>query len=330
MGNGKKYAQEQPGFAHYPLPITHYLIAVALLAAMMSGCGTVGKRDVSRAPPARGGGYYLDDGPGANPPADLDSLADAVPRREPLHRGASRPYSVMGRDYMPLTTLGPYRARGIATWYGRRYHGKTTSIGEPYDMYAMTAAHTTLPIPSYARVTHLASGKAVVVRINDRGPFVGDRLIDLSYAAAHRLGVLATGSAMVEVESIVPGMAPPALAETPAPLRQEPAPVAAAVVPASVMEPAAASTPPAPEVPILSGASGVYLQLGAFGSKDNAENFLTRLKLQVDWLADRLDVLSRDGLHRVRAGPYASSIEARRIAERVSETLGIKPLVLNR
>jgi len=301
---------------------------------MMGGCSTATKREpaVSKAPPApRGGGYYLDDGPGANPPADLDSVADAVPRREPLHRGASRPYSVMGRDYTPMTTLGPYRARGIATWYGRRYHGKTTSIGEPYDMYAMTAAHTTLPIPSYARVTHLASGKAVVVRINDRGPFVGDRLIDLSYAAAHRLGVLATGSAMVEVESIVPGMAPPVLAETPAPLRQEPARApAAAVVPASVMEPAAASTPPAPEVPILSGASGVYLQLGAFGSKDNAENFLTRLKLQVDWLADRLDVLSRDGLHRVRAGPYASSIEARRIAERVSETLGIKPLVLNR
>ena len=301
---------------------------------MMGGCSTATKREpaVSKAPPApRGGGYYLDDGPGANPPADLDSVADAVPRREPLHRGASRPYSVMGRDYTPMTTLGPYRARGIATWYGRRYHGKTTSIGEPYDMYAMTAAHTTLPIPSYARVTHLASGKAVVVRINDRGPFVGDRLIDLSYAAAHRLGVLATGSAMVEVESIVPGMAPPVLAETPAPLRQEPARApAAAVVPASVMEPAAASTPPAPEVPILSGASGVYLQLGAFGSKDNAENFLTRLKLQVDWLPDRLDVLSRDGLHRVRAGPYASSIEARRIAERVSETLGIKPLVLNR
>ena len=301
---------------------------------MMGGCSTATKREpaVSKAPPApRGGGYYLDDGPGANPPADLDSLADAVPRREPLHRGASRPYSVMGRDYTPMTTLGPYRARGIATWYGRRYHGKTTSIGEPYDMYAMTAAHTTLPIPSYARVTHLASGKAVVVRINDRGPFVGDRLIDLSYAAAHRLGVLATGSAMVVVESIVPGMAPPVLAETPAPLRQEPARApAAAVVPASVMEPAAASTPPVPDVPILSDASGVYLQLGAFGSKDNAENFLTRLMLQVDWLADRLDVLSRDGLHRVRAGPYASSIEARRIAERVSETLGIRPLVLHR
>jgi rare lipoprotein A len=180
-------------------------------------------------------------------------------------------------------------------------------------------------------VSNLANGKAVVVRINDRGPFVGDRLIDLSYAAAHRLGVLATGSAMVEVESMIPGVAPPVLAETPAPLRQEPVrEPAVAVAPASATEPAAASAPPVPEVPILSDASGVYLQLGAFGSKDNAENFLARLMLQVDWLADRLDVLSRDGLHRVRAGPYANSVEARRIAERVNETLGIRPVMLTR
>jgi rare lipoprotein A len=309
----------KPGF------ITRHFVLAALLAAMMTGgCGTVPKRDssVSKAPPARGGGYYLDDGPGANPPADLDAIPDAVPRREALHRGASRPYTVMGRDYTPMTSLGPYRARGVATWYGRRYHGKATSIGEPYDMYAMTAAHTTLPIPSYARVTHLASGRSVVVRVNDRGPFVGDRLIDLSYAAAHRLGVVATGSTMVEVESIVPGIAPPVLAENPAPSRQETASTAPAP------EVAAAAPLPVPEVPILSDAGGVYLQLGAFGSKDNAENFLARLMLQVDWLADRLSVFSRDGFHRVRAGPYPDSVAARRIAERVSETLGIRPVML--
>jgi rare lipoprotein A len=235
----------------------------------------------------------------------------------------------MGRDYTPMTRLAPYRARGLATWYGRRYHGRSTSSGEPYDMYAMTAAHPTLPIPSYARVTHLGNGSSVVVRINDRGPFIGERLIDLSYAAAHRLGVVATGSAMVEVESIVPGEAPPTLADTltrPEPAREP----AAAVSPAAAPQPAPLVAVPAPEMPVLSDANGVYLQLGAFGSKDNAENFRVRLMLQVDWLADRLDVASRDGLHRVRAGPYASADEARRIAERVSETLGIKPVVLSR
>jgi rare lipoprotein A len=260
-------------------------------------------------------------------------VPDAVPRRETLHRGTARPYTVMGRDYTPMTSLAPYRARGIATWYGRRYHGKPTSSGETYDMYAMTAAHTTLPIPSYARITHLANGKSVVVRINDRGPFVGERLVDLSYTAAYKLGVLATGSAMVEVETIIPGIAPPVIAEAPAPRQPDPVrETAIAVAPPTATEPAEATTPyaSATEVPVLSDAGGVYLQLGAFGSQDNAQNFLTRLMLQVDWLAERLQVSPRDGLYRVRAGPYASPAEARRIAERIGETLGIRPVVLTR
>jgi rare lipoprotein A len=174
---------------------TQHLVAASLLAAMLSGCGT---------PATRPGGYYLDDGPGGKPPANLDSIPDAVPRVEPINRGTARPYVVMGRSYTPMTSLAPYKARGIATWYGRRYHGKQTASGERYDMYAMTAAHTTLPIPSYARVTNLANGKSVVVRINDRGPFVDGRIIDLSYTAAHKLGVLAGGNARVEVEALVP------------------------------------------------------------------------------------------------------------------------------
>src|SRR6185436_1861118 len=124
---------------------------------------------------------------------------------EPLKSGAMRPYVVMGQSYTPMTELTPYKARGSASWYGRRYHGKQTSSGEVYDMYSMSAAHPVLPIPSYARVTHLASGKSVIVRINDRGPFIDSRLIDLSYTAAYKLGVLAGGSALVEVEAIIPG-----------------------------------------------------------------------------------------------------------------------------
>ncbi len=155
-------------------------------------------------PPARGA-YYKDDGPGDNPPANLGAITDAVPRTEPLHRYANRPYQRFGRDYTPLTSVGEFRQSGIASWYGRRFHGQPTSSGELYDMYAMTAAHPTLPIPSYARVTNLANGRSVVVRINDRGPFHSDRVIDLSYAAAWKLGIVEAGSGRVVIEAVLPG-----------------------------------------------------------------------------------------------------------------------------
>jgi rare lipoprotein A len=162
------------------------------LALLLAGC-------------ASHGGYYKDDGPGGPPPVDLDRLADAKPRREPLNPGANTPYTALGRKYVPYTALQPYRARGVASWYGRKFQGRRTASGERYDMYAMTGAHTVLPIPSYARVTNLANGRSVVVRINDRGPFHADRIIDLSYAAAYKLGYVNAGSAKVEVEAILPG-----------------------------------------------------------------------------------------------------------------------------
>ena len=152
-------------------------------------------------------GYYKDDGPGDTPPANLDAIPDPVPRAEPLHRFANRPYSVFGREYVPATSLRPYKERGVASWYGRKFHGEKTSTGEVYDMYAMTAAHPTLPLPSYARVTNVATGKSVIVRVNDRGPFLHNRVIDLSYAAAHRVGIAQKGSGEVEVEAILPGTA---------------------------------------------------------------------------------------------------------------------------
>jgi rare lipoprotein A len=304
MSNERKRLKKVSRFTHYPLPITHFSIVAVVLAATMSGCGTPAKRTppVSTAP----GGYYLDDGPGATRPADLDKIREPVPRLEPLNRGTSQPYVVMGRRYTPMTALAPYKARGIATWYGRRYHGRQTASGEVYDMYAMTAAHPILPIPSYARVTNLQNGKSVVVRINDRGPFVDGRIIDLSYTAAHRIGVLAGGSARVEVESIIPG-------------------AAGAAAPARLPPPAKA-----PQVPVTVDASGVYLQLGAFGSRENAENYLTRLKAEVNWLAQALHIFPRDGLFRVHAGPYPNQAEAHTIADRISETLGVRPFVLTR
>jgi rare lipoprotein A len=302
-----------------------FILGAALAATMLlSGCGSTPpqRETVSKSPPARSGGYYLDDGPGANPPADLDGIPDAVPRVEPIRGATSRPYTVMGRSYSPMSSLQPYTARGIATWYGRRYHGKPTSSGEIYDMYAMTAAHTTLPIPSYARVTHLASGKSVVVRINDRGPFVDGRIIDLSYTAAHRLGVLTGGSAMVEVEAIIPGSAP---ASPPvATAKPEPEPVV--TPPAAVVAP---PPPTPPSIPVTADAGRYFLQLGAFGSRENAENFRSRLQASLG-AADNLHIQARDQLYRVHAGPYASQVEARSAADRLGEALGVKPIVLTR
>jgi rare lipoprotein A len=152
----------------------------------------------------RPGGYYKDDGPHERPPANLERVADAVPRSEPLHKFANRPYEALGRRYVPLTSVQRFRQSGLASWYGKRYHGQKTSSGETYDMYAMSAAHPTLPIPSYVRVTNLANGRSVVVRVNDRGPFKSERVIDLSYVAAYKLGFIQAGQARVEVEAIVP------------------------------------------------------------------------------------------------------------------------------
>jgi len=166
----------------------------AALAITLAACSSAPKK----------GGYYKDDGPGANPPANLDSIPDARPRSEPLHKFANRPYEVFGRKYVPLASVQPYHQRGVASWYGKRFHGQKTASGETYDMYAMSAAHPILPIPSYARVTSVRSGKQVIVRINDRGPFHSNRAIDLSYAAAYRLGFIGTGSGEVEIEAIVP------------------------------------------------------------------------------------------------------------------------------
>jgi rare lipoprotein A len=297
----------------------------------------------------RSGGYYLDDGPGANPPADLDGIPDAVPRPEPLRPANARPYVAMGMSYRPMTALEPYKARGLATWYGRRYHGKPTASGEPYDMYAMTGAHTTLPIPSYARVTNLKTGRSVVIRINDRGPFFEGRIVDVSYTAAHKIGILA-GATMVEVEAIIPDggvdniaarttsrppVPQPAAAIPPPPVVEKPMAGAApapderiAAAPPPVVVPAPPVATVLPQTSVTTEGGRVFLQLGAFASRENADGFLARIKSRADWLPAQ--IISRDGLHRVQAGPYASQAEARDNAERVVQAFGIKPLIQTR
>ena len=169
--------------------------APILIFMLLAACGSASKK----------GGYYKDDGPESNPPKNLDRVADAQPRAEPLNRAANRPYEVFGKKYVPLSKVQPYHQRGVASWYGKKFHGQKTSSGETYDMYAMTAAHPILPIPSYARVTSVRSGKQVIVRVNDRGPFHASRIIDLSYVAAYKLGYIQAGAAEVTIEAIVPG-----------------------------------------------------------------------------------------------------------------------------
>jgi rare lipoprotein A len=173
-----------------PIEATGTGLATALAALVLAGCASAPQRGAER------------DGPPAQPPAGLAQLPDAEPRLEAVRRGGpNKPYEALGREYVPITDDRPFAERGLASWYGRKFQGLPTSSGEPYDMYAMTAAHPTLPIPSYARVRNPANGREVVVRINDRGPFRPGRIIDLSYTAALKLDLL-RGVAPVEVERI--------------------------------------------------------------------------------------------------------------------------------
>ena len=329
----------------------------------------------------RSGGYYKDDGPGEKPPANLDQIVDAQPKAEPLHRYANRPYQVFGKEYVPLASVQAYRQRGVASWYGKKFHGQRTASGETYDMYAMSAAHPTLPIPSYARVTRVATGRSVIVRINDRGPFHQGRMIDLSYAAALKLGFAHLGSAEVELESIEPGQAvtptqqaatttapaaattapaatttPPAATTTPPPAATT-APAAtttAATIPAAevttplaaamtapaatttaaTIAPDAAPTPPAATTTehALSASerpAAVYVQVGAFSSRANAESLRSRLE-NAGWLKDTVQVLAIGNLWRLHVGPYRTQDDARPVAERIESQLSIKPLLVVR
>ncbi|MDD2699867.1 MAG: septal ring lytic transglycosylase RlpA family protein [Sideroxydans sp.] len=294
------------------------LIIILSSLALLSACSSIPRRDTGApaknkpAAAATGEGKYLaGDGPGADVPSNLDSIPDAVPKAEPLHRYANRPYSALGKTYTPLQTTGSYKERGIASWYGKKFHGQRTSIGDTYDMYGMTAAHPTLPVPSYARVTNLANGKSVIVRVNDRGPFLHDRIIDLSYAAAYKLGYVNNGSAEVEVESIaVDGSAPVAAVVT-APIVKTESVAAETVMP--VMPPDVAGK--------------VYLQLGAFKEKQGAESFLSRMRAELGDTGKNIILLRASGINRIQLGPYADSEEARRAANVLAGRLGFKPFV---
>lgn len=308
------------------LPRPWFLLPILLLALIMAGCSTTGTRK-GGAPVKQGGGYYKDDGPGDNPPADIEAIPDAVPRIERLASGPNKPYVVFGQRYVPNTDEVPFRQQGIASWYGRKFHGNATSSGEPYDMYAMTAAHPTLPIPSYARVTSKLNGRTVVVRVNDRGPFHSNRIMDLSYAAAYKLGIVGPGSGPVTVERILPSEIR-AMANQPAPVQSAAVETRATPIP-EVLSSA--------DLPPLSGghaargdapapASGIYLQLGAFSQQANAQSLASRVNEQLAGEAGTPAVIERtDQLYRVRIGPYASREAALEAVPQVNARTGILP-----
>jgi rare lipoprotein A len=299
------------------MPATFRRRAVlAACALLLSACGTSPPKPSSPSPssslPPLSGKYYSNDGPGDSPPANLDSIPDAVPKSEALHRFANRPYTVLGQDFVPATSLRPYKERGVASWYGRKFHGQKTAIGETYDMYAMTAAHPTLPLPSYAKVTNAATGKSVIVRVNDRGPFLHGRVIDLSYAAAHRVGLAGPGSGMVEVEAIIPGEPPVLMAAAPLP-------------PVERAEPPPPAPVPTPATPLSPG--GYAVQLGAFQNYANAQSFLTHVQGQLADARVEPRVREAGGLYRVYVGPYPDRDEARRIADRITSAFGMATAV---
>lgn len=337
------------------------IVLITLFCFGLSACGGVNtvkpnttapnannpnKPDVAATPSKKSGGYYLDDGPGDNPPADIDSIPDAIPRVEtPLPR-ANRPYVALGTRYTPFTSYTPYKAKGIASWYGRRYHGQKTSSGEVYDMYGMTGAHTILPLPSYAKVTNPENGKSVIVRINDRGPFHSDRIIDLSYAAAYKLRLVGKGSGLVEVEAIDASKYPnqyiykaeaATVATPPAkPLETAPvqgsttaAPVELATPPANAQSPqtlAADSSSTITEI----ASPGDYVQVGAFKIETNAEGL--KSKLAQNKLAENVSIHSwyNNGTYRVLLGPYASRQDAENAASDIKKVLGSNAIVIRR
>lgn len=327
------------------------LLAAAALAFLLAACGTSSQN--------RAGGYYMDDGPGSDIPPDIASLPDAVPRIEPHARANSRPYYVMGRTYTPIVGSQPFKQEGVASWYGRKFHGQRTANGERYDMYAMTAAHPTLPLPSYARVTRLDNGKSVVVRVNDRGPFLHSRVIDLSYAAAAKLGYINHGSARVRVEAIThdeirqaqrggattlavqdtpaPDVAapPPLTTLTPAPMPTTPDAMAAMPSQAVASDfttpqtlPVSASpdirSAPVPATgPPIGNTDQIYLQYGAFSAITSAQGLAQQLNAQLGPIESRsAHIQQANGLHRVRIGPYPNRTEAVNAALRIQQHTG--------
>ncbi len=249
--------------------------AFVSIAAILAGCSTPAPRPAPRIPVP----------PPVSLPREIESIPDAIPKPEPRSAKGNPPfYNVFGKRYFVLSSADGYRERGVASWYGPGFHAAHTSNGEIYDMYAMTAAHKTLPLPTFVQVTNLKNGRSVVLRVNDRGPFKDDRIIDLSYTAAAKLDMLREGTAFVEVRALAPGTGAKAEPET---------------------------------------ATALYVQAGAFSAENNAVNLLAQLRANgVTRGFVRADEVSGKPMFRVRIGPIPSVPEFDRVVARL-KSLGI-------
>jgi rare lipoprotein A len=265
---------------------TRRAFLVVAAAALLAACAGKPRREFPPPPPVEAPPPASTTAP--TQPANFASVPDAVPRFELKSRRGNPPfYDVQGKRYFVLSKADGYVERGVASWYGPTFHGVATSMGEPYDMYAMTAAHKTLPLPAYARVTNLKNGRSIVVRINDRGPFVANRIIDLSHTAAAKLDMLREGTTLVEVRAITPA-APDTLSRT-------------------------AELPP----------QELYMQAGAFADAGNAERLSQRLRTAgLPGVAVVPPVATQSRLFRVRVGPIASVAQFDELAARLA-ALGI-------
>lgn len=295
---------------------TTYIWAL-LFCLTITACGgnKVVRRTTDKPAPAKtsdksDGGYYLDDGPGTNPPKNLDDIPNAVPKIEPPSNRSNKPYKALGKTYYPLKTAGNYKERGVASWYGKRYHGRKTSNGETYNMYSMSAAHTVLPLPSYVKVTNVTNGRSVVVRINDRGPFIDSRIIDLSYAAAHKLRIIEQGSGLVEVEVVHPNQ------------------TSSAQTKATPTNAIRTTSNVATSKPTDSTSTQFFIQAGAFQEENNARNLLEKIQnLNFDQNVS-VNRVYNGHLHRLTIGPYHSKIEAEQAASNLSQQINIPTTII--
>ena len=265
-------------------------VLVLSLLLLLSGCGYFEQA-------RRGGAYFEDDGPPSDKGPDPSTVLNAVPIVEPLSKTGNKPYTVFDVQYHPMKSAAGYREKGTASWYGKKFHGRRTSSGEVYDMYAMTAAHKTLPLPTYVKVRNLGNGAEIVVRVNDRGPFLGGRLIDLSYMAARKLDIAAAGTGQVEVMTVTPRRA----------------------------------SVPVQEIEVSGKLGGaVFLQAGSFRLRGNAEALrhhladkgITGITLSETWVGDTL-------YYRVRVGPLSRGKAVDQGLERIRTITGVQPRIVD-
>ena len=264
-----------------------------IIALSLAGCQTNNVDNNNEKPATDSkskGAYYLDDGPEEVIPENLSSIPNAIPKKEPLNKFSNRPYKVFGKTYYPMTSLKPYTATGYATWYGKKYHGNKTSIGEVYDMYKMTAAHKTLPLPCYVKVTNLKNDKTVIVRVNDRGPFVKDRIIDLSYAAANRLEIIEKGSELVKVELIDLDK----------------------------------------KVKVSKINKQIYIQAGLFSDEKNANDLIKKIKKLGTVKNEKIKKIKNEDRFQVLIGPFANNQKAKNKKDELSDNFFINGFIVKR